>query len=67
MLRPGFTSRLVEEMRTSILDAPLRELERIDPADAHQLVVDDSALRESARRLDPESLTGLDDPEEIGP
>lgn len=67
VLRPGFTSRLVEEMRTSILDAPLRELERIDPADAHQLVVDDSALRESARRLDPESLTGLDDPEEIGP
>lgn len=67
VLRPGFTSRLVEEMRTSVLDAPLGELDRIDPADAHELVVDDSALRDSARRLDPDSLTGLDDPEEIAP
>ena len=67
VLRPGFTARLVREMRTTVLDAPLGVLAEIDPEDAHDLVVDDTALREAARRADPSSLTGLDDPEEIDP
>ncbi|MGO1977496.1 ABC transporter substrate-binding protein [Brachybacterium tyrofermentans] len=67
VLRPGFTTRLVEEMRGTLLDAPLGELARIDPAAAHGLVVDDAALRDAARRLDPDALAGLDDTEEISP
>lgn len=67
VLRPGFTSRLVQELQTTILDAPLGALDRLDPQAAHDLVVDDSALRDSARRLDPASLIGLDGPEEIAP
>ena len=67
VLRPGFTAQLVREMRTTLLDAPLGALAEIDPADAHDLVVDDSALRDAARRLDPSSLSGLDDPEVIDP
>lgn len=67
VLRPGFTTRLVEEMRGTLLDAPLGELARIDAAAAHDLVVDDAALRDAASRLDPGSLAGLDDPEEIAP
>ena len=67
VLRPGFTARLVREMRTTVLDAPLGALAELDPETAHDLVVDDTALREAARRLDPGSLTGLDDPEEIDP
>ena len=67
MLRPGFTAQLVREMRTTVLDAPLGALAEIDPADAHDLVVDDTALRAAARRLDPGSLAGLDDPEVIDP
>jgi NitT/TauT family transport system substrate-binding protein len=54
-------------MRTTVLDSPLGALAEIDPADAHDLVVDDSALRDAARRLDPGSLSGLDDPEVIDP
>ncbi|MGP5199469.1 ABC transporter substrate-binding protein [Brachybacterium alimentarium] len=67
VLRPGFTTRLVEEMRSTLLDAPLGALDRLDAEDAHGLVVDDWALRDAARRLDPSALTGLDDPEEISP
>lgn len=67
VLRPGFTAQLVREMRTTVLDAPLGALAEIDPADAHDLVVDDTALRAAARRLDPGSLAGLDDPEVIDP
>jgi NitT/TauT family transport system substrate-binding protein len=67
VLRPGFTAQLVREMRTTVLDSPLGALAEIDPADAHDLVVDDSALRDAARRLDPGSLSGLDDPEVIDP
>ena len=67
VLRPGFTARLVREMRTAVLDAPLGALAEIDPEDAHDLVVDDTALRDAARRIGPGSLVGLDDPEEIAP
>lgn len=67
VLRPGFTAQLVREMRTSELDAPLGALAEIDPADAHDRVVDDAALRDAARRLDPASLAGLHDPEVIDP
>lgn len=67
VLRPGFTTRLVQEMRTTLLDAPLGALEHLDAEDAHGLVVDDAALRDAARRLDPASLTGLENPEEIDP
>ena len=67
MIRPGFTAQLVREMRTTVLDAPLGALAEIDPEDAHDLVVDDTALREAARRIDPGSLVGLDQPEEIAP
>lgn len=54
-------------MRSTLLDAPLGALDRLDAEDAHGLVVDDGALRDAARRLDPSALTGLDDPEEISP
>lgn len=67
VIRPGFTAQLVREMRTTVLDAPLGALAEIDPEDAHDLVVDDTALRDAARRIDPGSLVGLDDPEEIAP
>ena len=67
VIRPGFTARLVREMRTTVLDAPLGALAEIDPEDAHDLVVDDTALRDAARRIDPGSLVGLDDSEEIAP
>ncbi|MBB5833155.1 ABC transporter substrate-binding protein [Brachybacterium aquaticum] len=67
VLRPGFTAQLVRELGTTLLDAPLGALGELDPAAVHDLVVDDTALRDAARRLDPDSLTALEDPEVIDP
>lgn len=67
LIRPGFTERLVRELRTTVKDAPTRKLGTTDPADVHDLVVADGPARAAARRADPTALGALSVPEKIAP